>query len=438
MMENTMKVWLSVTMAACMLAAGCGADSSSGAVEADVVVGGSDTITEFDSGSAIQDADAAELDVASGPDGQNGATDAGASAGDTEDASMLDSVNGDSDGLPGSDGGPIEPPSGALCPSVHFMDLSLVEGPGPGYGAPQVNVSCDEDTVTVNSNGLPHFPFQAITPNDLEAQEHAWTFPLHPELAAERTDIPLLGTVAIAINGCPIYGPNEAAIPDPFGDPIYNGITDWNQGHTGGSGDYHFHALITQTFYPEHPEGEPSPILGYSLDGFPIYGPHGCVDIACEQVVKFESSWEVTGDPTTYAWDNHACTADSCEEASGTKLDRCNGRVGPDGGYRYHATEGFPYVLGCYSGAGVAGGGGGGQGGNPTGPAPCSQESDCAGECPEGSQGCTCHTTPMNNQICVPTCTTAEDCPETANGGAMNCTQLGVCVPAGGPPGGGP
>jgi hypothetical protein len=46
-------------------------------------------------------------------------------------------------------------------------------------------------------------------------------------------------------------------------------------------------------------------------------------------------------------------------------LDPCNGRVGPDGVYRYHATTTFPYVLGCYrgtpsdsAGAGDPGGGG--------------------------------------------------------------------------------
>jgi hypothetical protein len=236
------------------------------------------------------------------------------------------------------------------CPSGHFMDLSGVEGPGAGYDDPFLSVTCAADTVTVVSNGLPHYTFAPITPNALLSQDHQWTFPLHPEVAPEVTTIPLLGTVAAAINGCPVYGPNEAQLPDPFGDPIYNQITDAGKGHTGGAGDYHFHALVTAVFYPEAVDGEPSPVLGYALDGFPIYGPWGCVDLGCEEVVKFESSWEQIGDPATYAWDNHACTATSCDAAEGASLDRCNGRVGPDGTYRYHATDGFPYVLGCYRG----------------------------------------------------------------------------------------
>ena len=39
----------------------------------------------------------------------------------------------------------------------------------------------------------------------------------------------------------PIYGPNEAQHPDPFGDPYINGILDFCHGHTGPQGDYHFH-----------------------------------------------------------------------------------------------------------------------------------------------------------------------------------------------------
>ncbi|MEE2789535.1 MAG: YHYH protein, partial [Myxococcota bacterium] len=47
-----------------------------------------------------------------------------------------------------------------------------------------------------------------------------------------------------------------------------------------------------------------------------------------------------------YAWDNHSFKA----QAGDAFLDECNGRVGPDGTYRYHATSSFPYLLGCFSG----------------------------------------------------------------------------------------
>ncbi len=44
--------------------------------------------------------------------------------------------------------------------------------------------------------------------------------------------------------------------------------------------------------------------------------------------------------------------------AYSTILDECNGQVGPEGDYHYHATETFPYILGCYNGAPTPNGGG--------------------------------------------------------------------------------
>ena len=47
-----------------------------------------------------------------------------------------------------------------------------------------------------------------------------------------------------------------------------------------------------------------------------------------------------------YAWDSHEFR----EKQGDEWLDECNGRIGPDGTYRYHATSTFPYILGCYHG----------------------------------------------------------------------------------------
>lgn len=115
----------------------------------------------------------------------------------------------------------------------------------------------------------------------------------------------------------------------------------------------HVHALNTEATCGF----EPSPVVGYALDGFPIYGPRGCLDVACTQVVTFTSGWVQTADPKKDAWLNHTYTA----SASELVLDRCNGRVGPDGTYRYYATATFPYTIGCFAGTateqtGAAGG----------------------------------------------------------------------------------
>ena len=130
--------------------------------------------------------------------------------------------------------------------------------------------------------------------------------------------------------------------------------------------------------------------------------------------------------------------------AGSGELDECNGRVGPDGTYRYHATKTFPYILGCYKGTptasapgganrGGAGGppnnGGGQQGGGPPNgaPASCTTDADCEGECNGTALGCVCHDGPMG-MMCVPSCNTSADCPNN-----LNChTDAGICIPGGG------
>ena len=325
------------------------------------------------------------------------------------------------------------------CPDEVFLDLANAPGAGPDYPAPELEAWCEDGKLIVESNGIPHYTFVPLTPNALVAQNNHWEIPLDPQLAAAPTDIPLLGIAGFSVAGLVWFGPNEGQFPDPYGDPVYNAIVDGCLGHTAQ--EYHLHALnqqcltqegVTATPWtgPAPDPTVPSPILGFALDGFPIYGPYGCMDAECAQVVEFKSGWDQTGDPTTYAWDNHEWTP----KVDPTYLDKCNGRSGPDGTYRYHATATFPYILGCYMGTPMAQNGGTDPGG---GPVSCTQESDCTlDKCFDGSQGCTCHTTPQNNMICASTCSTAADCPALPDGGAMNCAPAGVCVPQGGGPGG--
>jgi hypothetical protein len=239
---------------------------------------------------------------------------------------------------------------------------------------------------------------------------------------------------------------------------------------------------------------EPSPLLGYALDGFPIYGPYGCIDAECVEVVEFQSSWEnmshsagTEGCTATADCGNPSFCADSIqnpsfdpnecevcaetivngerttaciplaeawvhnqyvEKAGDQWLDQCNGRVGPDGTYRYHATSTFPYILGCYAGTPSAGTGAGGsrgtgQGngngegsgsGTGTSPQSCNTEVDCVDACSDSAVGCTCAEGP-NGKMCVPTCTTDSDCPDDSM--QLICDEgKGICIPSGGPPGG--
>jgi hypothetical protein len=389
-----------------------------------------------DIGATVGDDTGATVGDDSGATSTDGGTDDGATvAGATDGDSTTD---GGDDGTGGSDGL-------ADCPSDTFLDVSAWPGPGGTYPDPTLSVVCDDTHMIVTSNGITHHEFVPTTPNDLTAQNYTFNIPLEPEWLDEPVDIALLGTVAVSISGVPVFGPNEAAFPDPFGDPVYNGIVDDCLGHPGAGGAYHYHALLDACYSmaPVDP-AEASPVLGWSLDGYAIYGSRGCTDADCSEIVTYESGWVQIGDPETYAWDAHEWQASD----DALKLDQCNGHVGPHGDYHYHATATFPYVLGCYHGVAEGGGGGGAGGavgGDATGdvggdagggdggpPASCETDADCGGECVAAAAGCICANSP-NGLICVPSCTVDADCPDD-----LTCTGGGFCVPAGGGgPGGG-
>jgi len=236
----------------------------------------------------------------------------------------------------------IEP----ACPIDNFLDVSQFEGAGGNYPDPQLSVSCDNNSINVSSNGIIHYPFVQITPNNLQSQNYNWDIPRYPIDNGQNNTIPLLGVAGIAVNGLPFFGPNEAQFPDPYGDPVYNGIMDYCMGHTAQQGVYHYHAMLVECLSMSFPINEPDPVVGYANDGYPIYGPIGCIDAECSELVEYSSGWVQTGDPTTYAWDNH----EFVESNDPLKLDECNGHYGPNGDYHYHATSTFPYIVGCYHG----------------------------------------------------------------------------------------
>ena len=311
------------------------------------------------------------------------------------------------------------------CPDELFVEPD----PDPAntdYPDPALAARCEDGQLIVTSNGIIGYEFQAMTPNPLSTQNHNWSIPLEPVWRETTTSIPLLGTVGFSVTGLPIYGPNEGPIPDPFGDPVYNAIVDWCQGHTAQAGDYHLHAMLVECILDTFDPDGPSPIIGFAFDGYPIRGPRACVDSDCTEVIEVRSGWVQTGDPTTYAWDNHEYRASEDPAV----LDECNGRTAPDGSYAYHATSTFPYILGCYHGETTGGTDGGDPGegtgdpddGGPPEPTTCTTTDDCAGACGDIDR-CVCTTTPMGSR-CVPGCDTAADCPNPT----FQCRN-NTCVP---------
>ena len=224
------------------------------------------------------------------------------------------------------------------CPVDDFIDVQ----PDPAnsaYPAPELSVSCTDDMMIIEANAIPNFEFLRTTPGELVANDFTWEIPLNPVMADEPTDIPIVFTVAVAVNGIPIFGPNEAA-RDDYGDPVLDELLDYCNGHVGGE-TYHFHASPKCLF--EEYEGNAGLVVAYSLDGYPILAPYLCTDASCTETIEISSSWQRTSDVRN-AWEAHEYV-----ESSGD-LDQCNGMVMEDGSYAYFATETFPYFLACYTG----------------------------------------------------------------------------------------
>jgi hypothetical protein len=132
-------------------------------------------------------------------------------------------------------------------------------------------------------------------------------------------------------------------------------------------------------------------LVGYSADGFPIYGPYGYADPKNSKsaVRKLKSSYRLKegqrpgGNDGPGGKYDGTYTRDYEYAAGAGDLDECNGRSGvtpeyPEGIYYYVLTESFPFIGRMFAGtpdesfthAGPGPGGRGGPGGEgrPGGP----------------------------------------------------------------------
>ncbi|MBK6576924.1 MAG: YHYH protein [Sandaracinaceae bacterium] len=387
----------------------------------------------------------------------------------------------------------------AVADSLMNLDGITIDNEGTAM-TPCIAVLCDDDAAYVASNALPHYDFVATTPNALVENAFIYRVPLTPApfasnagatdaasingcataytqyltaptvatqnepsglcargaatLISDTEDgvthvyqqIPCLNTTGFVISGSPVFGPNEAGVPDPFGNPGYNypndtsddygngAALDFCGGHTANA--MHYHAAIDACFerdssgapansYAGATAGwdlaasmtdacsEPSGVVGWSPDGYPIMGSCVCVARddagACTEVRRARSGWAYNGlgvwgadageaaalgvEGSSCTTDDDCCTGADCNfscsvtvvpTSVGTNtevgrrcvlvdyawcthqyvrrdeklpagedyvyLDRCNGFEGPDG-YAYYATLTFPYLTGCLRGA---------------------------------------------------------------------------------------
>lgn len=146
---------------------------------------------------------------------------------------------------------------------------------------------------TLISRGVPDH--LVLTHNAAPLCETPWTvsLPLHPQKAERPSPLEVDGVIGFALNGVPVWGAElldgSNAVEGAQRVPCY--------GHASSTGMWHYHHPLFGCDAAANQET----LLGYALDGFPIYGP----------------------------------LAGSASDIAAV-LDACNGRTLPDGTYRYH------------------------------------------------------------------------------------------------------
>ncbi|MDF2449735.1 MAG: hypothetical protein K0R26_2239 [Bacteroidota bacterium] len=230
----------------------------------------------------------------------------------------------------------------------------------------------------------------SLNPNDPVAQNYTIRFPRNPvQQTGSQTAVPLGGGIGLAVNGVLLYGSRSAdSYKSSTNNNSMTGDGKWHcdawynekntmdtsgNAHADPSGKYHYHANPKRLY--TYPSTSHSPIMGYAIDGFPIYGPYGysTATNSLSNVARMTSSYQLRSISTRTAYANGTITSPSGPNvstsfplgmyvedyeyvnSSGT-LDVMNGRycVTPDypaGTYAYFMTvdntgnPAYPYLL---------------------------------------------------------------------------------------------
>ena len=211
---------------------------------------------------------------------------------------------------------------------INVPDGELPEVYTKIYGA--ADVYRNGDYVVVKTNGLPDHksPYYQSTawqstlyeayngsnalwsqnPNKIGEQSYTFKIPVNPKEASSHAATPL-GPIGVSLNGVPFY--NQYAGPSK---PLTNEINSFDQynGHPDQGYRYHYHI---EPLYLTAESGKDT-LLGFLLDGFPVYGP-----------------------------------MENGEAVSNSDLDAYHGHTHattdyPDGIYHYHITSADPYING--------------------------------------------------------------------------------------------
>lgn len=201
-----------------------------------------------------------------------------------------------------------------------------------------LNVYVEGDFVVIETTGVPdhkspyfgsgHQNFEVyngdnpdfiVNPNIIQEQSFVIKLPLNPVEAASKSDTQL-GVIGVSVNGVVIF--NQYAGPD--NQPLTGEINTFDQynGHPQQTGQYHYHV---EPYYLTTNNGKSS-LVGFLLDGFPVYGP--------------EEDGNTVLNANLDAYHGHSHVTDDY----------------PAGIYHYHISDEDPYINGgqYFGTAGIA------------------------------------------------------------------------------------
>jgi hypothetical protein len=187
----------------------------------------------------------------------------------------------------------------------------------------------------LSGNGLPtgqttgEFPIESSddayqydrNPNSIGARSERYSLPLHPKKAASPGCLSG-GPIGVAENGVAIFD----ALDAEDRDAVAHEVQDDCGGHPQQQGMYHYHSIPACLTAGES-TGRASGLVGFALDGYPIYGPRGA------------------GGKLLSNADLDACHGQTSKVLFEGRWQRI---------YHYNATLEYPYTLGCFHGTAVS------------------------------------------------------------------------------------
>jgi hypothetical protein len=233
-----------------------------------------------------------------------------------------------------------------------------------------VSITCSSTLRTITGNGVPDhttgtFP-NSGNPNSIKAVTVSYSNTLTPASTGTAT------SVAHKIG----YANNSVSF-DPATAESYQNAGVWkiealnqtyfpfgvdsSNAHVQPDGTYHYHGM-PEGYLTKLGKGTAMTLVGFALDGFPIYARYGYTTAtdATSAVKVMSSSYRLkttadSGRPSTSTVAMGTFTQDYEYVAGLGDLDECNGRFGvtpefPKGIYHYYITDSYPYIQRCVKG----------------------------------------------------------------------------------------